>query len=144
MDANFSSEKDVEMDARSDNARQTSESAAGIVDLDAALERMGGDRQLLEDIVQFYFQDSPGLLQQIERSISARDSAQLERAAHSLKGLAANFGAASVVETTASLEGFGRESQFDEAPALLEMLQARIAVLNRELSAQFKTSENLG
>ena len=132
------------MDARSDNANQARERAAGIVDLDAALERMGGDRQLLDDIVQFYFQDSPGLLQQIEQAICAQDSSQLERAAHSLKGLASNFSAASVVETTASLEGFGRSSQFDEATALLETLHARIAELNRELSGQFKTSENLG
>jgi two-component system, sensor histidine kinase and response regulator len=61
------------------------------IDLDAALQRLGGDEQLLRDMALMFVQDAPGLLEQAHMAGRAGDADAPWRAAHSLKGLASNF-----------------------------------------------------
>lgn len=68
-------------------------------DLNAALERLGGSRELLRDMIGFYLEDYPTLLERIEDAAESGDPITLARSAHSLKGLAANFDAVEVLET---------------------------------------------
>lgn len=81
-----------------------------ILHLDAALKRLGGDRELLSHMVRLFFEDSPGLLDRIDEMIDRNQPADVQRAAHSLKGLCANFdaqfatAAALAVEDAAKVE----------------------------------------
>jgi CheY-like chemotaxis protein len=78
------------------------------------LARVGGDRQLLAEISRLFVDDAPGHLDRIRRALDERDGEALRRAAHGLKGAAANFEADGVVNAARVLEEIGRTAQFDE------------------------------
>ncbi|TWT59152.1 Signal transduction histidine-protein kinase BarA [Thalassoglobus neptunius] len=64
-----------------------------------ALERMGGDQEILDEMIKAFLEDAPVLLQEVHTARSENDWSDLRRGAHSLKGLAANFEALPVVES---------------------------------------------
>jgi HPt (histidine-containing phosphotransfer) domain-containing protein len=70
---------------------------------EAALrDRVEGDTELLQEIVELFLDDSPRQLAAVQAAAAAGDAQALMRVAHTLKGAASNFGAAAVV--TAALE----------------------------------------
>jgi HPt (histidine-containing phosphotransfer) domain-containing protein len=80
---------------------------------DRVLARVGGDRELLADISRLFIDDAPTHLEQIRQALDDRDGESLHRAAHGLKGAAANFDADGVVSAARVLEEIGRTGQFD-------------------------------
>ncbi len=84
---------------------------------DQVLARVGGDRELLAEISRLFVDDAPRHLAQIRLALEARDGESLRRAAHGLKGAAANFDADGVVNAARALEEIGRTAQFDEHEA---------------------------
>ena len=79
------------------------------------LARMGGDHELLAEISRLFVDDAPQHLERIRTAINARDGDALRRAAHGLKGAAANFDAEGVVNAARALEEMGREGKFDDS-----------------------------
>jgi len=77
------------------------------------LARVGGDRQLLAEISRLFVDDAPQHLQRIRQALDSHDAEALRRAAHGLKGAAANFDADAVVEAARALEDMGRTMEFD-------------------------------
>ena len=57
------------------------------------LARVGGDRELLAEISRLFVDDAPRHLQKIRHALDTHDGESLRRAAHGLKGAAANFDA---------------------------------------------------
>src|SRR5262249_1971503 len=55
-------------------------------DLEAALERCDGDRDLLQGMAELFFEQSGKLMPQIAEAVNQRDASALERFAHKLKG----------------------------------------------------------
>lgn len=109
-----------------------------VFDLEGTLRRLGGDTGLLADLVQLYNEDSPGLLNRIHAGIAARRSDEVYHAAHSLLGLAANFGASILTQSLLRLEETVAEGRLDEASMLLDQvgrdsnrLQATLALHRR-------------
>lgn len=101
-----------------------------------ALERLGGDEELLREVARLFLEEYPGLLLEIREAVAARDADALQRAAHSLKGSVSNFGADAAYNAAFVLEMMGRTrdlehverglAELDEAllyihPALLEL-----------------------
>ncbi len=76
------------------------------------LARVGGDRELLAEISRLFVDDAPRHLEHIRHALDARDGEALRRAAHGLKGAAANFDAEGVVGAARALEEMGRTSDF--------------------------------
>jgi CheY-like chemotaxis protein len=106
--------------------------------LEPVLARVGGDRQLLSEISRLFVEDAPRHLDAIERAIDRREAESLRRAAHGLKGAAANFDASAVVAAARELEEIGSSAQFDRAADALTILHEetdRLLVLLRALSA---------
>ena len=101
---------------------------------DVALKRMDNDRELLASLVDYFFEDSPVLLGQIPLAISKTDSAEATRAAHSIKGLCANFEATDAISSAHQVEKACREGQFDLATGLLPALHKHIAELRVSLA----------
>jgi signal transduction histidine kinase/CheY-like chemotaxis protein len=87
------------------------------------LARVGGDRQLLAEISRLFVDDAPRHLEKIQQAIAARDADALRRAAHALKGAAANFEAEPVVAAARALEDIGRDSRFDDADAAWRVMR---------------------
>ncbi len=79
-----------------------------LFDIDAALNRLGGDHQLLDDFIRIFEEDSPGMMSRLENGLDCGDALLVERTAHSLKGMMSNFGAQRGVELLVELERAGR------------------------------------
>src|SRR3974377_788677 len=78
-----------------------------VFDLEGALKRFDGDEELFHDMVQFFMQDVPGLLDQVRQGVRAGAADAVELSAHSLKGLAANFGAKPAIDIAYRMELLG-------------------------------------
>jgi PAS domain S-box-containing protein len=84
-------------------------------DEQAALAHVGGDRQLLTDILQLFHADCPRLCRQLERAIARRDGESIRIAAHSLKGLLATVGALDGRDAAVAIEAMGRAGDLSAA-----------------------------
>ena len=69
------------------------ERGEGIIHRDALLERVGGDMDLLRELVDLFMDDSLRLVDRISKAVTSKDADELEKAAHGLKGSVLNFGA---------------------------------------------------
>jgi two-component system, sensor histidine kinase and response regulator len=98
----------------------------------AALEGVGGDRQLLAELIGVFATMCPRWVADIREAISRGDAARLRRAAHSLKGAVGNFRAARAFDEAQRLETMGRDGDLASAPDVCAKLEQH---LNRLLPA---------
>ena len=119
-----------------DGARPTSVPAAtpepstnGVIEWEVARRNTANDEALLQDLVQIFVAESPRMLADIRRAIEATDVNLLRRAAHTLKGSAATFGAQPVADAALRLEMMGREGDFTLAAPALQSLESRLSQL---------------
>jgi two-component system, sensor histidine kinase and response regulator len=103
-------------------------------DLNAALERVGGDQELLKEIAQLFLDDAPGGLALIREAVEKNDALALQRAAHSLKGSVANFGAEETVEAAYQLEQMGANGKLDGAKDVFVVLEKELRKVSEDLS----------
>jgi HPt (histidine-containing phosphotransfer) domain-containing protein len=108
-----------------------------VVDIAGALQRLGGDKELLRELAVMFAEDVPLLLSRVEQAIAEHEAANLQRAAHSIKGLAANFGATQVVLAAQALESLGEQGQLDQAPLAVVELRKRLNELDDALANLF-------
>ena len=106
-----------------------------IVDLDAALERLEGNVDLMKDLVRLYLDDRDGLLRAIASAIEAGSGDELCRTAHRLKGLVANFNAESATHTAFLLESMGRDGDLAEAGPTFESMKEELAEVTHALES---------
>ncbi len=99
-------------------------------DLTEVMSRVDGNEELLRELVDIFLEDCPNLLSEINQALQATDPDALTRAAHSLKGAVANFGAHQAAEAALRVEMAGRQGDLgaaQEAFADLSMAIARLA-----------------
>ena len=104
-----------------------------LFDREAALARVGDDEELLTELVKIFLDDYPNSMNDIEDAVARQDSPLLERAAHTLKGAVANFGADAVVKEAFELERQGRSGDLSHASENLNRLHEVIRKLDYEL-----------
>ncbi len=90
---------------------------SNVIDFEGALERMDGNRNLLVDMANFFLEDAPELLERIRVGLRDGQAEEVQRAAHSLKGLASNFGAELTVVTARSIERSAAAGRLQAASA---------------------------
>ncbi len=106
-----------------------------LLDLQAALARLGGDRELLAQIAQFFLEDSPGLLDELRGGLRNGEAKTVLLAAHSLKGLAAHFGARAAVDAASVIEESADRGDLAAAAAALPELERQVGLLQKALAA---------
>ena len=79
-------------------------SAGSILELDAALERMQGDRELLIEASVLLLEDVPTLLAELARAVEGASLTGIRSRAHALKGAVSNVGATGMVSALRRLE----------------------------------------
>src|SRR5271169_5983593 len=74
------------------------------IDTKSALRRTGGNRKRYESLLRRFAEPSAGAVEEIRAALAAGDTSTAARAAHSLKGAAANLGAGALAELAARAE----------------------------------------
>ena len=125
-------------EAETDTLDQTVPAEA-VFDRDATLDRVDGNRELLQEIIGLFFDEMPGLLAAVQGTVTHRDAKALERAAHTLKGVVGNFGAKGAFDAALRLEMMGRggdltnvEETYAELATEVTRLKGALAALRRE------------
>ena len=102
-----------------------------------ALDRVGGDRELLKELMETYRAESPQWLADIRGAIPRSDAAALRRAAHTLKGAVSIFGAVNAVNAAQHLEQMGARGDLAHAAEAWAALEQALCTLVPELDAYF-------
>jgi HPt (histidine-containing phosphotransfer) domain-containing protein len=92
------------------------------LDCAIALERLGGDEELLREVAKLFLEEYPQLMREIRMAADNRDPDALQRAAHSMKGSVSNFGADGVYQAAFALEMVGRAGDLSTARNCIDRL----------------------
>lgn len=106
-----------------------------IVDWNAAKKAMGGREDLLRDVVESLLEEKAQMLNAISQALEARESKQLQRAAHTLKGAIGYCAAQTAFDLSYQLEQLGQQANFQEAAPVLEALLQEMNLLEPELQS---------
>jgi CheY-like chemotaxis protein len=99
------------------------------IDWADALEAAGDDRELLQTVIDAFFEESATLMQQIRASIRLNDAASLQKSAHTLKGALLAVGARRTSTLAFDLERQGMSGNLMNGDVGLEALERQIAIL---------------
>jgi HPt (histidine-containing phosphotransfer) domain-containing protein len=103
--------------------------------LRALLEDMGGDAEVVKELIQSYLEEAPRLLAQARHALGVGDAATLQRAVHTLKSTSATFGALALAEASKQLEQGARDGRLPTASQLAELdalhAAVRVALMRR-------------
>jgi PAS domain S-box-containing protein len=112
-----------------------------VMDEERLLERVGGDRKALGELVELFLTDAPRLLALIGEAIEAKDAGALQAAAHTLKGAVSNFAAPAASEAAARLQQIGESDRMGDARAVADVLGSELERLRGALEALRAGSE---
>jgi two-component system, sensor histidine kinase and response regulator len=113
-------------------------------DREGFLERTMGDRALACEVVAAFLADTPSLLQDLSKAISAEDAGSAGKYAHTLKGSAGNIGGVILAGIAAEMQTAGKDANL---PRLVELLPTAIdayQILSRLLESEFPSPHKPG
>jgi two-component system, sensor histidine kinase and response regulator len=108
---------------------------AELLNREAVLARVEGDRQLLEQMVSIFLEEVPRQLAELRKAIDDADARAVERAAHTLKGAVGIFAAPPAVAAALRVELMGREKNLAGAAPALASLEREVERLKSVLRA---------
>ena len=86
------------------------------------------------EIVELFLETAPRLMRDLKKALEARDAVSVERAAHTLKGAVANFGARTVFEATMRMETLGHDRDLTGARRAWTPLEKEMGRLKKALA----------
>ncbi|HEY8748523.1 MAG TPA: response regulator [Tepidisphaeraceae bacterium] len=92
------------------------------IDYDDLLARCGGDRMMLDRLVEKFRESSLRLLCDLAQGCKAGDADKTTKLAHAMKGTAANLSAVTLSNLAARLEQLGRAGDLTESERIVEQL----------------------
>lgn len=107
--------------------------SAPAFDYDRSLARLGGDPRLFAEIAVLFLEDSPKLIEAARTALEQNQLPELERAAHSLKGLAVNFDASELASAAAAVEQSAHHHDQQRAHACFLDMERELARLQSAL-----------
>ena len=110
------------------------ESPAAVVDMNALLIRVEGDKNLLAQMAELFLEECPQSLSTIREAVLRRDAKELERSAHTLKSAVGNFAAQKAMEAALELETMARDGDLNDAEKAYQALEQEIERLKPVLA----------
>jgi HPt (histidine-containing phosphotransfer) domain-containing protein len=89
--------------------------------------------ELLRQLLAVFEQEFSGMLAGVEKAIAKGDAAELEKAAHKIKGSLLQFSAHHAAEAAQRLESLGRNGTVNGAVGALETLKRAVGLLLKSL-----------
>ena len=107
-----------------------------VLDEAALLALVGGDEELMREIIALYLVEYPRLLRDIRAAAASGDARALELSAHALKGSVGNMAASRASEAARELETLARADQLPAARGVLITLERELARLQNALTCR--------
>jgi HPt (histidine-containing phosphotransfer) domain-containing protein len=114
------------------------EAQAPVLDLEAALARLGDDEELYKEMAGYVLEDAPGLVTELQQAVDSRDATTIRMKAHALKGLVAASGGVRAVSAAQLLETAGETGELSKTPALLSKLESELHRVLQALASYCK------
>ena len=111
-------------------------------DPEIALQRVGGDMDLLGMAIELGMNNLPKLMSRVRDAKSGGDAKALRDAAHTLKGMVGNFEATRVHGLAAEIEMIAGRGDLDQTADLIVRLESEVQLFGSEL-AQFAGAADL-
>lgn len=102
-------------------------------DLEAALDRVEADEELLREIMVLFLEEMPSLMEDIRHAYGSRNDGQVKRRAHTLKGSVSNFGAHAAYKAAIALEKKAEAQDRGAQGAALNVLEREMERLQKAL-----------
>lgn len=111
--------------------------------LDAAglWDRVGGERDLLAELVQIFHAESTPMLQRLEDAIDTADARRVQETAHKLCGSLMVLGAGPALQAARALESLGQRGTVTGAGDLLTALADHVDQVTRALERLLQAGE---
>jgi HPt (histidine-containing phosphotransfer) domain-containing protein len=110
-------------------------SIGAVLDVEGTLARFGGDRQLFQEIIGFFLEDSPPLTDELRRAVESANAAGVRSTAHALKGLAAGCGGVRAAQAAQRVEHAGAAGNLDDIDSLMDTLESELEQLRQAANA---------
>ena len=104
-----------------------------LLDLDALLESVGGDRELLDELAATFIAEVPGWIASLRAALESGQPETVFRVAHGVSGAVGYFRAAGVRKRAVDLETTGRAGRLEGAAAQIDQLEIDLLALSRVL-----------
>jgi CheY-like chemotaxis protein/HPt (histidine-containing phosphotransfer) domain-containing protein len=104
--------------------------ALPVWDREGMLERVMGDQELVENIIEVFVDDIPLQIEKLRGYLDAQDAHQVEHRAHTIKGAAANVGGEALKDVARAIEQAGRNEDLGAARASMAELEVQFATLD--------------
>jgi two-component system, sensor histidine kinase and response regulator len=111
------------------------------IDWAAAMLVVAGDRQLLQEVIEAFLEECPGLMEQARIAVAAGDANQIRRTGHTLKGVMRTLGLETAALLAAELEEMGRSANLQSAATAVARLESRIDEIVPEAKAFATTGQ---
>lgn len=106
-----------------EHERPAHTSECNVLDVDRLRNRCMGNMDLVQRVLNQFQKKIPEELAELERAISSRDTEQIARVAHRIKGTSANMSAERLQRAATEIETLGRLGQASDVPPLLAALR---------------------
>lgn len=121
------------LDRAAGRGKRPAGAAACPLDIASALEVLGGDLELLKELVDDFLEDED-LMPALDKAVRTRDGKGTVHLAHRLRGALGNIGALRAARLAAEIEALGRAIHFEDALAELQKLDSEMAALRHFVS----------
>jgi two-component system sensor histidine kinase/response regulator len=105
------------------------------------LARVGGDRELLAEVIAIFREQAPRMVADLRRATESGDAKALERSAHTLRGSVVSLGAKPAADEANALETMGRLGRLEGAAGRVTDLERELARLQQELDRLIATDQ---
>jgi HPt (histidine-containing phosphotransfer) domain-containing protein len=104
-----------------------------VVDMEDFKARVGGDRDLMGELIRLFLMESPKLAAATRNAALERNAQALRTAAHALKGTVATFSASRAFHAASVLEQLGEGNDLSNVMNASDALDLEVAALCSEL-----------
>ncbi len=104
------------------------------IDYPSVLERIGGDKSFLKELLNLYFEDFSEKYERLQKALEQKNFELIRELGHGLKGSSANLSLTFLQETSRHLEMAGRERNLEKAKKASALLEQEFIRLKDFLS----------
>ncbi|MFH1550015.1 MAG: response regulator, partial [Planctomycetota bacterium] len=121
--------------AREKASSKISASRNSPIDLDSALERAGGDREFLNELIETFLEHTPEQINLLDGAAQKGGAESVAGSAHSIKGSAGNLSADSIASLAEVIEKMAKSGDISTISPILEKLKDEVKRLMKHFQA---------